>query len=54
MRNKKIGRRGLNPIFLFFFCQYTVQMIDGGGGGNPKRTLKLWYFYEILNVKHNM
>lgn len=26
----------------------------GGGGGNPKRTLKLWYFYEILNVKHNM
>jgi len=31
MRNKKIGRRGLNPIFLFFFCQYTVQMIDGGG-----------------------
>lgn len=44
MRNKKIGRRGLNPIFLFFFCQYTVQMIDGGGGGK----------YDIIELKIDM
>ncbi len=31
-----------------------IERDEEGGGGNPKRTLKLWYFYEILNVKHNM
>ena len=33
---------------------YAKTLDRMGGGGNPKRTLKLRYFDEILNVKHNI